>query len=434
MERSYLEDGGMHKVMINRIKGTQDIAFEDIEYWHFAEEAIRNISHKYAFTEIRTPIFEATELFERSVGESTDVVQKEMYTFEDKGGRSITLRPEGTAGVARAFIENSFVNLGSPVKLFYNGPMFRYEKPQAGRLRQFHQFGAEILGSESPLADFEIIEMAYSFLKELKINNAKLFINSIGCPACREDYKTALKEYYSDKLPRMCPDCQRRYDTNVLRLLDCKIDKELVHGAPGILEYLDSDCRSHFEELQWYLQRAGIEYEVDQFLVRGLDYYTRTAFEIRSSSLGSQDQLVGGGRYDGLVEYIGGKSCPAVGFAIGLERIVMLLKSESVKISGPETSEVAILAFGREESVRGFDYARRLRKMGVSTFVDVMERNMRNKMKHAARIGAKISLLIGKEEIERDIVTIKVMNDGSQFQVDSDYMADYVVDKLRDIS
>ncbi|MGC9321796.1 MAG: histidine--tRNA ligase, partial [Kosmotogaceae bacterium] len=312
----------MHKVMINRIKGTQDIAFEDIEYWHFAEEAIRNISHKYAFTEIRTPIFEATELFERSVGESTDVVQKEMYTFEDKGGRSITLRPEGTAGVARAFIENSFVNLGSPVKLFYNGPMFRYEKPQAGRLRQFHQFGAEILGSESPLADFEIIEMAYSFLKELKINNAKLFINSIGCPACREDYKTALKEYYSDKLPRMCPDCQRRYDTNVLRLLDCKIDKELVHGAPGILEYLDSDCRSHFEELQWLLQRAGIEYEVDQFLVRGLDYYTRTAFEIRSSSLGSQDQLVGGGRYDGLVEYIGGKSCPAVGFAIGLERIV----------------------------------------------------------------------------------------------------------------
>jgi len=424
----------MHKVMINRIKGTQDIAFEDIEYWHFAEEIIRNISHKYAFTEIRTPIFEATELFKRSVGESTDVVQKEMYTFEDKGGRSITLRPEGTASVARAFIENSFVNLGSPIKLFYNGPMFRYEKPQAGRLRQFHQFGAEILGSESPLADFEIIEMANSFLKEVKINNAKLFINSIGCPVCREDYKAALKEYYADKLPGMCPDCQRRYETNVLRLLDCKIDKELVHGAPGILEYLDSDCRSHFEELKWYLERAGIDYEVDQFLVRGLDYYTRTAFEIRSSSLGSQDQLVGGGRYDGLVEFIGGKSCPAVGFAIGLERIVMLLKSEDVRINGPETSEVAILTFGREESARGFDYARRLRKMGVSTFVDVMERNMRNKMKHASRIGAKISLLIGREEIERDIVTIKVMDDGSQFQVDSDYMADYVVDKLRDIS
>ena len=434
MERSYSEDGGMLKVMITRIKGTQDISYEDIGYWHYVEEAIRNISHKYAFTEIRTPIFEATELFQRGVGESTDVVQKEMYTFEDKGGRSITLRPEGTASVARAFIENSFVNLGSPIKLFYNGPMFRYEKPQAGRLRQFHQFGAEILGSESPLADFEIIEMAYSFLKELRLNKAKLFINSIGCPKCREDYKTALKKYYSDKLPEMCSDCQRRYETNVLRLLDCKVDRERVAGAPSILDYLDVDCRSHFEELQWYLDKAGIQYEVDQFMVRGLDYYSRTAFEVRSSSLGSQDQLVGGGRYDGLIEYIGGKSCPAVGFAIGLERIIMLLKSENSKAGIPSGSEVAVLTFGREESVKGFDYARRLRKAGVSTYVDVMERNMRNKMKHAARIGAKISLIIGKEEIERDIVTVRVMNDGSQFQVDSDYMVDYVVDKLRDIT
>ncbi|MBN2219959.1 MAG: histidine--tRNA ligase [Kosmotogaceae bacterium] len=420
--------------MITRIKGTQDITFDDIGYWQYVEEAIRSISHRYAFTEIRTPIFEATELFKRSVGESTDVVQKEMYTFEDKGGRSITLRPEGTASVARAFIENSFVNLGSPIKLFYNGPMFRYEKPQAGRLRQFHQFGAEILGSESSLADFEIIEMAYSFLKELKINKAKLFINSIGCPRCRENYKTALRDYYRDKLPGMCNDCQRRFDTNVLRLLDCKIDKEYAKGAPSILDYLDEDCRNHFEELQWYLEKAGIEYEVDPSLVRGLDYYGRTAFEIRSSSLGSQDQLVGGGRYDGLVEYIGGNSCPAVGFAIGLERIVMLLKSEKVNVNVPEIPQVAILTLGREESIRGFDYSRRLRKMGVSTYVDVMERNMRNKMKHAARIGAKISLIVGKEEIERDIVTVKVMSDGSQFQVDSDYMSDYVVDKLRDIS
>ncbi|AFK07141.1 histidyl-tRNA synthetase [Mesotoga prima MesG1.Ag.4.2] len=424
----------MHNIMITRIKGTQDITFDNIGYWHYVEEAIRSISHRYSFTEIRTPIFEATELFKRSVGESTDVVQKEMYTFEDKGGRSITLRPEGTASVARAFIENSLVNLGAPIKLFYNGPMFRYEKPQAGRLRQFHQFGAEILGSESPLADFEIIEMANSFLKELKVSKTKLFINSIGCPKCREDYKTALRDYYRDKLPGMCTDCRRRFDTNVLRLLDCKIDKELAKKAPSILDYLDEDCRNHFEELQWYLEKADIEYEVDPLLVRGLDYYSRTAFEIRSSSLGSQDQIVGGGRYDGLVEYIGGNSCPAVGFAIGLERIVMLLKSEKVNVNVPKIPQVAILAFGREENIRGFDYSRRLRKMGISTYVDVMERNMRNKMKHAARIGAKISLIVGKEEIERDIVTVKIMSDGSQFQVDSDYMSDYVVDKLRDIS
>ncbi|HOY26415.1 MAG TPA: histidine--tRNA ligase [Mesotoga sp.] len=419
--------------MINRIKGTQDIAFEDIEYWQYIEQAVRNITFRYAYNEIRTPIFEATELFKRSVGESTDVVQKEMYTFDDKGGRSITLRPEGTASVARAFIENSFINLGSPVKLFYMGPMFRYEKPQAGRLRQFHQFGAEILGSASPMADFEIIELAYEFLKEVKINKTRLFINSIGCPSCRARYREALREYFRDKVDGMCEDCRRRFDSNVLRLLDCKIDREQSENAPNILEYLDEECRKHFEDLKWYLEKARIDYEIDPHLVRGLDYYSRTAFEIRSPSLGSQDQIVGGGRYDGLVEVIGGKSCPAVGFAIGMERIVMLLKAEKVNIPTDRNSEVAILATGREESLRGFEYARRLRKAGISTYVDVMERNMRNQMKHAARIGAKISVIIGDEELEKDLVTVKIMMDGSQYQVDGDYMVDYIIDKLRDI-
>jgi len=419
--------------MINRIKGTQDIAFEDIEYWQYIEQAVRNITFRYAYNEIRTPIFEATELFKRSVGESTDVVQKEMYTFDDKGGRSITLRPEGTASVARAFIENSFINLGSPVKLFYMGPMFRYEKPQAGRLRQFHQFGAEILGSASAMADFEIIELACEFLKEVKINKTKLFINSIGCPSCRARYKEALREYFRDKVDGMCEDCRRRFDSNVLRLLDCKIDREQSENAPNILEYLDEECRKHFEDLKWYLEKSGIDYEIDPHLVRGLDYYSRTAFEIRSPSLGSQDQIVGGGRYDGLVEVIGGKSCPAVGFATGIERIVMLLKAEKVNIQTDRNSEVAILAIGREGSLRGFEYARRLRKAGISTYVDVMERNMRNQMKHAARIGAKISVIIGDEELEKDLVTVKIMLDGSQYQVDGDYMVDYIIDKLRDI-
>lgn len=416
--------------MITRIKGTQDISFDSIDYWQYIEEAIRKITRQYSYTEIRTPVFEATELFKRSVGESTDVVQKEMYTFDDKGGRSITLRPEGTASVARAFVENSFINLGSPTKLYYVGPMFRYEKPQAGRLRQFHQFGAEILGSESALADFEIIEMAYSFLKELRIGNTRLFINSIGCPTCREKYKEALRAYYSDKVATLCEDCRRRYDTNVMRLLDCKIDKEIAGNAPMTLDFLDDDCKEHFEELKVYLERANIDYDIDGHMVRGLDYYSRTAFEIKSSSLGSQDQIVGGGRYDGLVEIVGGKHCPAVGFATGIERIVMLLKSEEISISSSKP-DVAILATGKNEAIIGFEYARRLRKAGISTYVDVMERNIRNKMKHASRIGARISLIIGGEEIEKGIVTVRIMRDGSQYRVNGDYMTNYIVDKLR---
>ncbi len=416
--------------MITRIKGTQDISFDSIDYWQYIEEAIRKITRQYSYTEIRTPVFEATELFKRSVGESTDVVQKEMYTFDDKGGRSITLRPEGTASVARAFVENSFINLGSPTKLYYVGPMFRYEKPQAGRLRQFHQFGAEILGSESALADFEIIEMAYSFLKELRIGNTRLFINSIGCPTCREKYKEALRAYYSEKVTTLCEDCRRRYDTNVMRLLDCKIDKEIAGNAPMTLDFLDDDCKEHFEELKMYLERANIDYDIDGHMVRGLDYYSRTAFEIKSSSLGSQDQIVGGGRYDGLVEIVGGKHCPAVGFATGIERIVMLLKSEEISISSSKP-DVAILATGKNEAIVGFEYARRLRKAGISTYVDVMERNIRNKMKHASRIGARISLIIGGEEIEKGIVTVRIMRDGSQYRVNGDYMTNYIVDKLR---
>ncbi len=416
--------------MITRIKGTQDISFDSIDYWQYIEEAIRKITRQYSYTEIRTPVFEATELFKRSVGESTDVVQKEMYTFDDKGGRSITLRPEGTASVARAFVENSFINLGSPTKLYYVGPMFRYEKPQTGRLRQFHQFGAEILGSESALADFEIIEMAYSFLKELRISNTRLFINSIGCPTCREKYKEALRAYYSEKVTTLCEDCRRRYDTNVMRLLDCKIDKEIAGNAPMTLDFLDDDCKEHFEELKMYLERANIDYDIDGHMVRGLDYYSRTAFEIKSSSLGSQDQIVGGGRYDGLVEIVGGKHCPAVGFATGIERIVMLLKSEEISISSSKP-DVAILATGKNEAIVGFEYARRLRKAGISTYVDVMERNIRNKMKHASRTGARISLIIGGEEIEKGIVTVRIMRDGSQYKVNGDYMTNYIVDKLR---
>lgn len=419
--------------MIKKIKGTQDIFFEEIKYWQYVEKVIKKMTHLYSFEEIRTPVFEVTELFKRAVGESTDVVQKEMYTFEDKGGRSITLRPEGTACVARAYVENGLLNYGSPVKLYYNGPMFRYERPQAGRYRQFHQFGVETLGSEHPTADFEIIEFGVRFIKELKIQEAELFINSIGCESCRPKYKEALKEYFSDKVDNMCDDCKRRYETNVLRLLDCKVDKELSVGAPSIHEYLCDDCKSHFESLQGLLKAADVNFQIDHNLVRGLDYYSKTAFEIRSSMLGSQNQILGGGRYDGLLEYIGGRRVPAVGFAAGIERIIMLLKELNIDLNAEKTAEVTILAFGDEGFARAFEFADRLRRKSISTFVDVMDRNMRNKFKHAARIGTKIAVIIGEEELSRGVVTVKFMEDGSQSQVDADWMDDYIEDKLNEM-
>lgn len=419
--------------MITRIKGTQDVFFEEMKYWHYIENTIRKITKLYAFEEIRTPIFEHTELFKRSVGESTDVVQKEMYTFNDKGGRSLTLRPEGTASVARAYVENGFINRGSPLKLFYVGPMFRYEKPQAGRLRQFHQFGIEILGSRDSTADYEVIELGMNFLKELGINGTKLYINSVGCNKCRPRYNEALKEYYSDKLSALCDDCKRRYNTNVLRLLDCKIDKDVAEGAPSIHDYLCDDCKTHFEQLQYYLKSRNLDYEIDHKLVRGLDYYTKTAFEIRSNMLGAQDQVLAGGRYDGLVEYIGGKSIPAVGFAAGMERMILLLKKMGIEPRVEELNTVAILPMNQEAFVKAFEFAERLRKKGISTFVDVTERNLRNKFKHASRIGAKIAIIIGEEELEKDFVTVKVMEEGSQYTVDSDWIADYISKKLKEL-
>lgn len=419
--------------MINRIKGTQDIFFEDIKYWHYIEDVMKKITHLYSFEEIRTPIFEVTELFKRAVGESTDVVQKEMYTFEDKGGRSLTLRPEGTACVARAYVENGFLNHGAPIKLYYNGPMFRYEKPQAGRYRQFHQFGVETLGSEHPTADFEIIELGMRFLKELKIQDVELFINSIGCGNCRASFKEALKEYYADKVDGMCDDCKRRYETNVMRLLDCKVDSDLAKGAPSIYEYLCDECKTHFEKLQVLLNASGVDFRIDPTLVRGLDYYTKTAFEIRSGRLGSQNQLLGGGRYDGLLEYIGGRKVPAVGFAAGIERIIILLKELNIDLNLEKTPQVSILAFGDEGYAKAFEFAERLRRKSISTFVDVMDRNLRNKLKHSARLGVKMALILGDEELARDVVTVKFMEDGSQSQVNADWLDDYVEDKLGEI-
>ncbi|TYB94819.1 MAG: histidine--tRNA ligase [Kosmotoga sp.] len=400
--------------MIRRIKGTQDIYMEEITYWHFVEEIINDLTRKYAFQEIRTPIFEATQLFKRSVGEYTDVVQKEMYTFEDKGGRSITLRPEGTASIARAYIENGFINFGSPLKLYYMGPMFRYEKPQAGRLRQFHQFGIETLGSEDPEADFEIIDFSVNFVKALGINDFQLLINSVGCEKCRPGYRKALKDYYSGKIDQICNDCKKRYETNVLRLLDCDKDKKIANEAPSIHDYLCNECSEHFKKLTQLLTENDIEYTIDKSLVRGLDYYTKTAFEIKSNTLGGQDQILGGGRYDGLIEQIGGKRVPAVGFAAGLDRIILLLRKENIVPENKEIPDIAVLAIDETAKKESFKIAECLRNKDFSVFVDVVNRNIGNKLKHASRIGAAVSIILGENEIESGEVSIKNMNTGEQ--------------------
>ncbi len=420
--------------MLKKIKGTQDISFDELKYWYFIEKAIKKVTNLFCFKEIRTPMFEATELFKRSVGEATDVVQKEMYTFEDKGKRSITLRPEGTAPVARAFVENGFMNYGLPLKLYYTGSMFRYEKPQAGRLREFHQFGAEIIGSKDFLADFEIIELAINFLDELRINDYKIYINSIGCKKCRTDYIEALKNYYADKKDQLCEDCKKRYDQNILRLLDCKEDREISKDAPSILDYLCDECKNDFDNLKKLLESRNIEFSVDKNLVRGLDYYSKTAFEFRSDKLGAQDQILGGGRYDGLIDYIGNKSVPAVGFACGIERIIILLKELEYDIEFDSNPKVAILPFeGSRAFNKAFDYAERLRRRNIETYVDVINRNMKNKLKHANRIGVKLSVIIGEDELSNNILSIKEMKDGTQFNVEESWMEHIIEDKLNKI-
>jgi len=416
--------------IISRFKGTQDILPGEVELWQYVESTIRTLSTLYSFSEIRTPIFEATELFERSVGETTDVVQKEMYTFEDKGGRSVTLRPEATACIIRAYIENGMVNQGAPQKLYYMGPMFRYERPQAGRLRQFHQLGIETIGSAHPTADYEIIEFAVSFVRYLKLEETDLTINSIGCQKCRPEYRDALRSYYSDKIGSLCEDCQRRYETNVLRLLDCKIDRDAAVRAPVMLDFLCDDCSDHFNQVKYLLDQGSIIYQIDPRLVRGLDYYSRTAFEINSEALGGQSQVLGGGRYDGLAELIGGKPVPAVGFAAGLERVVMLLKKQRLDISDETGPLVAILPLGDEAFSQAFDFASRIRRRGIPVFVDVMSRNISNRLKHAGRIGTRLAIVFGEKELEANVVTVKNMIDGIQAQVDAAYLEDYIEEKL----
>ncbi len=400
--------------MIRRIKGTNDI-IEDSYVWEWAEDRLRNVSKNFGFSEIRTPIFEATELFKRGVGTDTDIVQKEMYTFEDKGGRSITLRPEGTAPVMRAFVEHSLDSQGLPQKLFYIGPMFRYEKPQAGRLRQFHQYGAELIGSSRPEADVEIIVLAVETLKALGLKEFKLKINSTGCEKCRPKYKEALREYYKPLFPKLCNDCQVRYDRNILRLLDCKRDAQYAKSAPIILDYLCDECKEHFNRVKELLNALGVDYEVDPTIVRGLDYYTRTVFEITSTSLGAQDAIAGGGRYDHLIEELGGRTTPSVGFAMGMERIMIALEREK-KLPNKPSPQVYVVAVEDEQRPHALGIAFELSKEFIVE-TDVMGRKMKAQFKNASKLGARYVIVVGEEEVKSGIYTLKNMFDGSQVKL-----------------
>jgi histidyl-tRNA synthetase len=405
--------------MIKAIKGTKDVLPEDIKNWKYLENIVQRVFRDFNYKEIRTPIFEETLLFERSIGEATDIVGKEMYTFTDRGGTSITLKPEMTASVVRSFVEHSLGNLQSLNKLFYVSPMFRQERPQAGRLRQFHQFGAEALGSSSPYLDAEMIQIAFQILKKLGLNDLTVKINSLGVPASRELYKEKLKNFLSDKKELLSEDSRKRFDTNILRIFDSKVDSDqhLLKDAPVIVDYLDDDSRNDFEIVKGALKAAGIPFWVDSKLVRGLDYYTKTTFEISSSKVGSQNALCGGGRYDLLVEELGGKPTPGVGFAAGIERILLACENEKSFNLPDDSIDLYIVKLDKELSSVIFDTASYFRKEGFAVDFDYLDRSVKAQMREANKSNSKFVLFIGGDEHKSGYCNLKKMSDGVQLQV-----------------
>ncbi|MBQ8427128.1 MAG: histidine--tRNA ligase [Clostridia bacterium] len=405
--------------MINVPKGTKDVLAGESYKWQFVENTAREVAKIFGASEIRTPTFEHTEVFLRGVGETTDIVNKEMYTFLDKGGRSITLKPEGTAGVARAFVENGLFSSALPAKFYYITQCFRYERPQAGRLREFHQFGVEFLGATDANIDAETILLAKTFLDKVGIKNVTLYINSIGCKECRKKYQTALKEYLKENLDSMCELCKDRMDKNPLRILDCKNAdcKKITAGAPKILDYICDDCKAHFEKVQKLLTVAGVEYKVDANIVRGLDYYTKTVFEFVSENIGAQGTVCGGGRYDGLIAQLGGNDVAGIGFAVGIERILMLLENTGVQIPNPNKVKVYLAPMGEDASEKVFGIATELRKQGVSVDFDHMNRGIKSQFKYADKIGAEYVGVVGSNELEKGIVKLKRMSDGTETEI-----------------
>jgi len=394
----------------------EDLLPDQIRRWHHLEATARELFHYYGYSEIRTPIVEETQLFARGIGESTDIVTKEMYTFSDRKGRSLTLRPEGTASIVRAYVEHKIHAQRPFSKFYYIGPMFRYERPQTGRNRQFSQVGAEAIGSSSPLADFEIIEVAYSFFRKLGFKDLVLVLNSLGCSNDRPAFAEALRAYFNDKLQMLCPDCTSRLDKNPLRVLDCKVEncKKLAAGAPTTLQHLCEECKGHLNTLEKLLKRAAVEYVLDPRLVRGLDYYTRTVFEIQSPSLGARSAVCGGGRYDNLVEQIGGPSTPATGFSIGIEATLIAMSKEQLEAPAPSVPDAFICSIGEEASVEAAVLAARLRDAGLWVEFDYEGRSLKAQMKSANKCGARCAVILGDEELARGAAKVREMATGEE--------------------
>lgn len=418
--------------MITKPRGTEDVLPSEVKLWQKIENTARACCDLFGYKEIRTPVFESTELFSRGVGETTDVVQKEMYTFLDKGGRSVTLKPEGTATLVRSYIENSLYANPQPTKLAYIIPCFRYEKPQSGRLREFHQFGIECFGAESPETDVEVISLAHTFLNKIDIKGISLYINSIGCPVCRKAYNEKLKEYFKAREESLCETCKERLEKNPMRIIDCKspVCSDIAKDAPRMVDYLCEECATHFEKTKAGLDNIGISYTVNPDIVRGLDYYTKTVFEFVSDSLGAQSTVCGGGRYSGLVEELGGKPTEGIGFAMGIERLVLTIKNQGVENDTEVCPEVFLGAIGDEAVKIAQKTVYDLRQKGVFAEQDLCGRSVKAQMKFANKLGAKYSAVIGDDEIANNKINLKNMESGEQKEVSltADSMYEYITE------
>ncbi len=414
---------------IKSVRGTKDIIPNEVHKWQYVESVAKNVFEAFGFKEIRTPIFEHTELFIKGTGETTDIVQKEMYTFTDKGGRSLTLRPEGTPPVVRSYLENN-ISAEMPItKIYYIGPMFRYERPQAGRLRQHQQIGAEIIGSASPYSDAELISMYLHFVSKLGIQDLKLHLNSVGCAKCKPDYNLALKDYAKAHIESLCETCKDRLERNPLRMLDCKVDscREIFANGPVILNYLCDDCKGHFDIVVKSLNTLGLQYNINPFLVRGLDYYTKTVFEVTARGLGSQDAIAGGGRYDNLIEELGGKPTPALGFGSGQNRLIATMEAQKVYFPDPPITKVYIAPLCESAFPKAFEIAFLLRQKGVSTEIGLDGKSLKSQMKTADKLKVKYVAMIGEDEINNGTATIRDMVSGEQETVNLTTVVDILV-------
>lgn len=406
-------------MLTNAPKGTKDLLPGQVHKWHYVEGKFADICRRYGFKEIRTPMFEHTEVFARGIGDTTDVVQKEMYTFNDHGNRSITLKPEGTSGAVRAFIEHKQYAEVQPTKYYYNTDCFRYEKPQSGRLRHFHQFGIEVFGTPNMMADAEVICLAHDFLTDLGITEIELRINSVGCPKCRKKYREALKAYLLPHYEDLCGTCKERFERNPMRIIDCKseICQAIVKDAPRMIDYLCDDCRNAFEDLKSNLTAMGIDFTIDPNIVRGLDYYTKTAFEFVTTKIGAQGTVCGGGRYDHLVEELGGPPIPGVGFGLGIERLLLLMEANNAYFPEENRVDAFIAVMGDAAKAFGLKLARELRAKGITAEMDTLARNIKGQFKYADRLNARYTLVIGDNELEKGVVSLKDMVKSEQREI-----------------